>query len=88
MNFSTVLGFGLAIAVFLHSVLTSTDNWGIFMNEHGLIIVIGGTLAAGTICFPIKKVITLGLLALKRMLFGVHIHYPDLIKSLITFALL
>lgn len=83
MNFSTALGFIGAATVFLHSVLTSTDNREVFLNEHGIVIVLGGTFAAASICFPVGKIFKLGLLALKKMLFGNHPNYPEVIKYII-----
>jgi chemotaxis protein MotA len=83
MNFSTALGFVAAATIFLHSVLTSTDNWKIFLNEHGIVIVLGGTLAAACICFPIGKILHLTVLAFKKMLFGNHPDYPRIIKYII-----
>ncbi len=83
MNFSTLFGFALAAVVFLHSVLTSTDNREIFMTEHAIIIVVGGTMAAGSICFPIKKILTLGWIAIKKMFFGSKVDYPEIIRSII-----
>lgn len=83
MNFSTFIGFAAAAVVFLHSVLTSTDNRAIFMNEHGIVIVIGGTFAAGAICFPMGKIFKLGFVAIKKMLFGYKIDYREIIKGII-----
>jgi chemotaxis protein MotA len=83
MNFSTALGFIGAATVFLHSVLTSTDNREIFLNEHGIVIVMGGTFAAASICFPVGKIFKLGLVAFKKMLFGNHPNYPEVIKYII-----
>lgn len=83
MNFSTALGFIGAATVFLHSVLTSTDNREIFLNEHGIVIVMGGTFAAASICFPVGKILKLSLLAFKKMLFGNHPNYPEVIKYII-----
>jgi len=86
MNFSTVIGFGLAIGVFLHSVLTSTDNRAIFMNTHGIVIVMGGTIAAGAICFPIGKIMSLGFMAIRRMLFGEQVQYANVIRGIIELS--
>jgi chemotaxis protein MotA len=83
MNFSTALGFIAAAAVFLHSVMTSTDNREIFLNEHGIVIVLGGTFAAASICFPMGKIFKLGMLAIKKMLFGYHPNYREVIKYII-----
>lgn len=84
MNISTALAFLSACGIFLHSVLTSTDNRSIFLNEHGILIVLGGTLTAGAISFPIKKIIVLGGVAFKKMLFGYHIDYRQEIRNIIT----
>src|SRR4051794_36569535 len=83
MNFSTALGFVGAATVFLHSVLTSTDNRAIFLNEHGIVIVLGGTMAAGCICFPIGKILKLSMVAMKKMLFGTNVDYRQIIKYII-----
>lgn len=83
MNFSTALGFIAAATVFLHSVLTSTENRSIFLNEHGIVIVMGGTFAAAAICFPMGKLLKLGMLAVKKMLFNYHPNYPEVIKYII-----
>ncbi len=86
MNFSTLLGFIGALAVFLHSVLTSTSNRGVFLNEHGIIIVMGGTLTAGAICFPLFRMFKLALMAFKKMLFGQQIDYRATIKQMVEMA--
>ncbi|MCH2535323.1 MAG: MotA/TolQ/ExbB proton channel family protein [Bdellovibrionales bacterium] len=57
MNKSSMLGIVAAVVVFLASILTATDQWAIFLDPHGILIVIGGTLAASMICFPVKTVI-------------------------------
>ncbi len=83
MNFSTAFGFIGAAVVFLHSTLTSTDNRAIFLNEHGIVIVMGGTLAAAAICFPLGKIFKLSMLAIKKMLFNYRPNYPETIKYII-----
>jgi chemotaxis protein MotA len=83
MNFSMALGFIAAIGVFLHAVFNTADNPSVFYNEGGLVIVIGGTLAAAIICFPIKKIFNLSWVALKKMLFGSQIDYGKVIRQII-----
>ena len=55
MNISSLLGFLLAGAVFVGGVVSSTNNWMIYLNAHALVIVLGGTLAATLISFPFKQ---------------------------------
>lgn len=83
MNFSSVFGFIAASVVFFVAIFTSTDNTAIFLNEHGIIIVIGGTLAAASISFPIKKVFYLSFVAARKMMFGYSVPYPAIIKYII-----
>ncbi len=59
MNFSSLLGIACALAVFLISVFTATPSREIFLDPHAILIVIGGTLAASLICFPMKTLATL-----------------------------
>lgn len=83
MNFSTLFGMIFAATVFLHSVLTSSDNTAIFLNEHGIVIVLGGTFAAASISFPLKRIFVLSAVAFKKMLFGYNLDYPQIISYII-----
>lgn len=55
MNFSALLGIVCAFAVFFGSIFSSTNNVNIFINGHAFLIVIGGTLSASLISFPISQ---------------------------------
>ena len=59
MNFSLPTGLVAAAAVIIFSIISSLENYQIFLNLHGIVIVFGGTLAAGIICFPISQVINM-----------------------------
>ena len=68
MNKSSLLGIIAAVVVFLASILTATDERGIFLDPHGILIVIGGTLAASMICFPVKTVVSMVKVVFHRIL--------------------
>ena len=53
MNFSSVIGIIAAFGVLVGGVMSSTSGLEILLNEHGILIVVGGTLAASLICFPL-----------------------------------
>lgn len=53
MNSSTLYGFGAALLVALAAVYLSTDNPAMFINLPGLMIVLGGTVAATLVSYPI-----------------------------------
>jgi len=68
MNISSILGIVAAIVVLLGALFTTTSNWGVFLDAHAILIVIGGTLAASMICFPFQKLVTLSKVFFKKVL--------------------
>ena len=55
MNISTLFGFVIALFVLWAGVISHSAKPTIFLDPHALILVIGGTLAAGLIAFPFTK---------------------------------
>lgn len=55
MNFSSLLGVLVGIGVIWYGVVDHTIRPEIFLDGHALLLVIGGTLAAGLFAFPIGK---------------------------------
>lgn len=70
MSINTLVGFLLAFGLFIGAIVTSTDNYLIFLSVSSLILVVGGTLAATFLGQEARYV----LLALKGALsiFGVY----------------
>jgi flagellar motor component MotA len=46
MNISSTLGVIAALAILVFGILTSTNNPMVFLDIHGIVIVIGGNAAA------------------------------------------
>jgi chemotaxis protein MotA len=67
MSLPTLFGFLFGIALFVGSIILSTDNYMVFLELAGVIMVVGGTLAATFVAYEPRYVI----LALKLMV------YPD-----------
>jgi chemotaxis protein MotA len=59
MNFSAPIGFLFSLAVIYFGVTSGVTSPAIFMSPHAAVIVIGGTLAAAFICFPLKHFVNL-----------------------------
>jgi chemotaxis protein MotA len=59
MNLSAPLGFLVSLAVIYFATTSGITNTSIFLDPHAAIIVIGGTLAAALICFPLKHFVTM-----------------------------
>ncbi len=85
MNFSSVFGFLVAIGVISFAVIESHGG-GMFLNMHGITIVLGGTFAAACICFPIPRMISLIAVAAKRILGFKGVNYSAVITEVIGIA--
>lgn len=57
MSFPTLLGFLLGIGLFIGSIVLSTNNYVIFVEGAGFIMVVGGTLAATFVAFEPRYVL-------------------------------
>lgn len=68
MNKSSLMGIIAAVAVFVISLWTATDDRAIFLDPHGILIVLGGTLAASMICFPIGTIFGMVKVVFNRIL--------------------
>ncbi|MCW8908860.1 MAG: chemotaxis protein MotA, partial [Sedimenticola sp.] len=55
LNSSTLVGIVTGVALIILSVLLSAEEPGIFLNLPGLLIVVGGTIAATFISYPMKE---------------------------------
>ncbi len=68
MNFSSFLGVGMGVAIMYFALKAGNENLMYFLDEHGILIVVGGTLSAASISFPIIKVLSLLKVFLLRVL--------------------
>jgi chemotaxis protein MotA len=62
---------------------STTDNLMFFFDVHGILIVLGGTLAAASISFPIIKVLSLFKVFFLRILGANKVDYQDTINQII-----
>lgn len=86
MNLSTLIGIIAAIAVFIGSILTSSNNSKIFLNMHALVIVIGGTFAAALISYPFEQIWDAQKIIFKKVIGKFGVKNIDLIKEIISIA--
>lgn len=83
MNFSSFLGLCLGVGVMYFALVETTDNLKFFLDPHGILIVVGGTLAAASISYPIVKVISLLKVFILRVLGPGRVDYQGTIAQLI-----
>ena len=57
MNKSTLLGIILGIGLVAGAIYLETDDWLIFYNLAGILIVVGGTAAASFLSYPFSDVV-------------------------------
>lgn len=56
MNIATIFGIIAGIFVLCAATFAATDSAAVFLNGPGLAIVLGGTIAATFICYPLREV--------------------------------
>ncbi len=86
MNFSSLLGFSAAITVFGLALFTSARDFKIFLDTHAVLIVVGGTLAATCICFPLSKVLGLTGVFFRRIIGKHKRDYLGLIDQIVALS--
>lgn len=86
MNFSVVIGMVLAGLVVYFGSIKSAGNPMIFLDSHAIILVVGGTLAAALIAFPIRKIFGLVQVFVTKILLNRNVKSVDVVKELIAAA--
>ncbi len=86
MNFGVLLGFVCSFAITAYAILTSSEDSSVFADEHGIIIVIGGTITVALLCFPFKQLYSSFIVFLKNMFFKQKVDYEKTIKTIVGLA--
>lgn len=86
MNISTVLGFIVAGLVMYFGVIASSPDPMIFINGHAIILVVGGTLTAALISFPIGKLFNIAKLFFKVVIFGKKVKNTEVARNIVEAA--
>ena len=86
MNFWKVSALLLAFFVLAGSILTATDNPRAFLDLHGALVVLGGTLSAAAISFQIPKIFVMLKIFWRRSVLGKDIDYTLTIRSIIDIS--
>jgi chemotaxis protein MotA len=86
MNFSSVIGIIAACVVLVGAVISSTSGMEIFLNEHGILIVVGGTAAASLISFPLSDFLKILKAFFNKVILGRVTKPDDLIREIVSLA--
>lgn len=85
MNHLSILSFILA-ALVLGFGIGSSGDYHTFINEHAILIVVGGTISAGSISFQINRMALMFKVFLRRVIGGRKEDYVKLISELMALA--
>ncbi len=83
MNISSLFGVLLGIGILGASIHESGMEAAFFLNFHGVVIVLGGTLAAASISYPLTKVFALMKVFFLRVLGRNKIDFAEVIETII-----
>jgi chemotaxis protein MotA len=86
MNIGTLLGFLAALAVFCASVAMAFQNAGVIFDIHAGLIVVGGTVAVGLICFSPGQIWSLLKVFFRRMFGKTRRDYPGIIQEIVMLS--
>lgn len=83
MNLSSLFGVVCGIAVLFASLRATSSDLTFFLDLHGILIVCGGTAAAASISFPIRKVLALFKVFVLRVLGKNPVDYQGTISQIL-----
>ena len=86
MNFSTLLGIVSALVVMALAVVMSSKDLHVFLDFHGILIVFGGTAAAGLMCFPLRFYSRIMGVVFNKFLGTYALRHEVVIKELVDLA--
>lgn len=86
MNFSTIFGILSAVAILVIAITMSTKSPHVFLDPHGILIVIGGTSAAGLMCYPLKSYVRVGGVIMNKFLGNYATRHETVIHEVVDLA--
>ncbi|CAN5679903.1 MotA/TolQ/ExbB proton channel family protein [soil metagenome] len=86
MNVSASLGVLAALGVLIASVLTAGKSPMVFLDPHGILVVFGGTIAAGLMCFPLRFYVRIGGVIANKFLGNYSQRHDIVINEIVDLA--
>ncbi len=87
MNISTLVGICVAIAVIWNGVVKHATNTSIFLDSHAITLVVGGTIAAALIAFPLRDIFHLFKFVVLGVLYPKSRNKVKIAKDILSFTL-
>jgi chemotaxis protein MotA len=86
MNISSLIGIVAAVAVLAVSVMMSSKSPHVFLDPHGILVVIGGTAAASLLCFPPSFYFKIFKVFINKFLGNYALRYETVINEIVDLA--
>lgn len=84
MNVAGLLGIISGLTVFIYTVSTSSKNAKVFLDPHGMMIVLGGTLTVALLCFPLARLFHALKVVINRLLGKNDFNYAENIEIIVN----
>jgi chemotaxis protein MotA len=86
MNIAGLLGILSGLAVVFYTVSSSAKNAKVFMDPHGIVIVLGGTMTVALLCFPLGRLFQALKIVVAKLLGRGEYDYADQIDIIVNAA--
>jgi chemotaxis protein MotA len=86
MNLAGLLGILSGLSVVVFTVSSSTKNAKVFMDPHGAVIVLGGTLTVALLCFPFSRLFQAMKIVFAKLLGKGEYDYIEMIDVIVNAA--
>jgi chemotaxis protein MotA len=85
MDIASVVGLLLAVSLVLGSIATGSAPFTAFMDIPSVLVVLGGSMGAAFICFPLRSILSVPNVT-KKVFFNKAESIPALIEQLVSLA--
>jgi chemotaxis protein MotA len=85
MDIASLVGLLLAVGLIIGSIVTGSAPFTAFLDLPSVLVVIGGAFGASFICFPLKSILTLPVVA-KKVFLNKTVDVNELIEQLVSLA--
>ena len=86
MNIAGLLGIISGLSVVTYVISSSSKNAKVFMDPHGVVIVLGGTLTVALLCFPFHRLFQAVKVVAGKLLGRGEYDYADMIDVIVNAA--
>ncbi len=85
MDIASLIGLILAVGLILGSIATGSAPFSAFIDVPSMLVVIGGSIGAAFICFPLKSILSIPMVT-KKVLLNKSTNVSALIEQLVSLA--